>query len=73
MIELGKFERVAPRDVWATEAEHFTPWFAREDNLRTLGQAIVIDLELEAQEKSVGAFPAHILCKDIITQYLGAD
>lgn len=43
----------------------FTPWLGRDDNLVLLGEALGIDLELEAQEKAVGPFRADLLCKDI--------
>lgn len=66
-MELGRLQRVEPRDVWANEALHFTPWLAREDNLALLGEAIGIELEHEATEQSVGPFSADILCKDTAT------
>ena len=62
---LGRLERVDLRDIWTTEATDFTPWLARPENLAILGETLGIDLELEAQEKSVGPFRADILCKDI--------
>lgn len=62
--ELGQLEKVELRTVWETEAGDFTPWLASEENLKILGDTISIDLELEAQEKSVGPFRADILCKD---------
>jgi hypothetical protein len=37
MLSLGRLTRVEPRDVWGSEAGHFTPWLAQEDNLRLLG------------------------------------
>lgn len=37
---------------------------ATEENLELLGNAIDVELVLEAQEKSVGPFRADILCKD---------
>jgi len=61
---LGRLERVSLREVWENEASHFTPWLAMEENLGLLGDTIGIELELEAQEKSVGPFSADILCKD---------
>ena len=48
---LGKLEKVDLRQIWQTEGQDFTPWLAREENLETLGEAIGIELELEAQEK----------------------
>lgn len=64
MTTLGRLERLPLRDIWHTEAQHFTPWLAREDNLALLGETLGLDLELEATEKDVGPFRADILCKD---------
>mgnify|MGYP000114654375 FL=1 len=64
---LGTLEKVDLREVWESENEDFTPWLAREENINKLGQKIGLDLEVEAQEKSVGKFKADILCKDINT------
>jgi hypothetical protein len=55
------------REVWQNEAEDFTPWLAGEENVALLGDAIGLDLEVEAQEKDVGPFRADILCKDTAT------
>lgn len=62
---LGKLEKVELREIWQSEGQGFTPWLAEEKNLEMLGEAIGIDLELEAQEKDVGPFRADILCKNI--------
>ncbi len=62
--KLGRLERVELREAWKTEAGDFTPWLAREENIQLLGEAISIELEVEAQEKNVGPFRADILCKD---------
>ena len=64
---LGRLERVDLRTIWTIEATEFTPWLARIENLKVLGETLGIDLELEAQEKAVGPFRADILCKDIGT------
>ena len=61
---LGRLEQIDLRSIWTTEDGDFTPWLAQEDNLRLLGDAIGIELELEAQEKAVGPFSADLLCKD---------
>ncbi len=63
--QLGRLERIELRNIWTTEATDFTPWLARPENLEVLGEALGIDLEFEAQEKTVGPFRADILCKDI--------
>jgi hypothetical protein len=62
--ELGRLKRVKLRDAWETEAGDFTPWLAGEENIALLGDTLGLDLEVEAQEKSVGPFRADILCKD---------
>lgn len=63
--QLGQLERVDLRNIWLTEAKDFTPWLAKEENLKLLGDAIGIDLAFEAQEKGVGPYRADILAKDI--------
>jgi hypothetical protein len=63
--QLGRLERIDLRNIWSTEATDFTPWLARPENLEVLGETLGIDLEFEAQEKTVGPFRADILCKDI--------
>lgn len=63
--QLGRLERIDLRNIWSTEATDFTPWLARPENLEVLSETLGIDLEFEAQEKTVGPFRADILCKDI--------
>ncbi|MBB4391756.1 DUF4268 domain-containing protein [Bradyrhizobium sp. ERR14] len=64
---LGRLERVDLRDIWISEATSFTPWLAKPENMAVLGETLNIDLELEAQERSVGPFRADLLCKDLDT------
>lgn len=66
---LGRLERIDLREAWASEAGDFTPWLAQEVNIKLLGDAIGIDLEVEAQEKDVGPFRADILCKDTASNH----
>jgi len=60
---LSRLEKLSVRDVWQFEDRDFTPWLAEHDNLKTLSDALHLELELEAQEKSVGPFRADLLCK----------
>ena len=46
--KLSKIEKVDLREVWETEDKHFTPWLAEDENISQLGEAIGIDLEVEA-------------------------
>ena len=52
--------------VWKTEPHHFTPWLAKEENLTLLGEALGMELELDAQEINVGGFRADLRCKNTI-------
>lgn len=52
--------------VWETEPQHFTPWLAREENLTLLGEALSMELELDAQEINVGGFRADLRCKNTV-------
>lgn len=65
--ELGKLERLNPREVWENEASYFTPWLAEANNLGLLGETIGLELECEAQERRVGPFRADILARDTAT------
>ena len=62
--KLGRISSVNLREIWTSDDKHFTPWLAQADNLELLGEALGIDLELEAQEKDVGPFRADLLCKN---------
>ena len=64
---LGRLAPVDLREIWLSEASGFTPWLAADENLSVLADTIGVELELEAQEKSVGPFRADILCKDLDT------
>ena len=67
MVKLGRLQKVDLRDVWLKEDTDFTPWLAKSENIQLLGEAIGIDLIVEAEEKMVGPFRADILCKDEAT------
>lgn len=61
---MGRLERVDLNEAWETEDGDFTPWLAEDENIALLGDAIGIDLEVEAQEMRVGLFRADIVCLD---------
>lgn len=61
---LGRLAPVDLREIWTNEAGDFTPWLSQPENIALLGEAIDIELEVEAQEREVGPFRADILCKD---------
>ena len=63
---LKRLTPVDLREVWETEAQHFTPWLAQEENLTLLGETLDMELELEAQEVNIGDFRADLLCKNTV-------
>src|ERR1700690_2731972 len=67
---LGRLVKVELREAWISESTDFTPWLALPENIRLLGEAIGMELEVEAQEKEVGPFRADILCRDTGTGVL---
>ena len=64
---LGTLLKVNLRDCWEDEAREFTPWLARPENLKLLGETIGIELEFEAIESRVGIFKADIVAKEVGT------
>lgn len=62
---LGKFEKVDIRALWPHEAADFTPWLAKDENLKLLGDAIGIELKVKNTEVSVGPYSADIVAEDV--------
>ena len=60
--DLATIHRVDIRGVWSNEAADFTPWLA--ENIGVLGDALGMNLELDAQEASVGSYSLDILARD---------
>ena len=63
--KFGHLKPVELRNIWPDEAQDFTPWLAKEENLTLLGETLGMELELEGQELNVGDFRADILCRNI--------
>lgn len=65
MEKLGKLEKVKDlRSIWPHEANDFTKWLAKEENLNTLGEEIGIDIELMSREAKTGSFSTDILAAE---------
>jgi hypothetical protein len=62
MATLGKLKIVDAREAWRHEAHQFTPWLASQIEL--LGDALGLDLEVEATEVSVGDFNVDIVARE---------
>lgn len=63
---LGKLVEVDIRSYWQHEAQEFTPWLAKEENLELLEEAIGQELEFESSEQAVGPFAADIVCRRVL-------
>lgn len=61
--ELGRLVPVDPREVWPSEAHHFTPWLL--ENADVLAQVLGIDIELTANEHPVGSFALDLIGRDL--------
>jgi hypothetical protein len=63
---LGRLVAVPLRDVWAHEANDFTPWLAESENLSLLADTLRMPLlELQRTEVPVGGFFIDILARDV--------
>jgi hypothetical protein len=63
----GQLERVSLRAAWESEARDFTPWLSNPANIKLLGDAVGLELEVQGSEERVGLFRADVLCKDVST------
>jgi hypothetical protein len=61
--QLSKLLPVDVRTVWPMEASSFTPWLLA--NAAVLGDALGLDLELQAAEHKVGGFSLDLVGRDI--------
>ena len=62
---LGTFSQVGVTEAWPYEDEHFTPWLVQPENIKLLGKALDMELEVEAVEHWVGSFRADILARAV--------
>ena len=60
--DLASIEKVDLREIWSNEAQDFTPWLA--EHLSELGDALGLELELQAREAPVGGYSLDILARD---------
>ena len=62
--KLGQINRVDIRDVFRDEARDFTPWLAKDENLKLLSDAIGVEIKLLEVEANVGRFSVDILAEE---------
>ena len=65
MRNLGILHRIDDlREVWKHEAQDFSKWLAEEENLKSLSDAIGIDIVLGERESAVGKFSVDIFANE---------
>ena len=61
-IKLGKLEKIKDlRSIWKNEEYDFTPWLAREQNIKLLSDELGISIKVLKTEASVGKYSLDIL------------
>ena len=64
-LTLGKLTREQPRDVWANEAQDFTPWLAKNINL--LNEVLSLEIAIDQREAPAGSFAVDLFGKEVGT------
>jgi len=79
-MKIGRLEDVPLRQLWPHEEKNFTPWLAKPENMKYLGDEIGLDFEMESIQTEVKldrAFEVDILAestsgkKVVIENFLG--
>jgi hypothetical protein len=61
---LGQIKRVDIREIFRDEARDFTPWLAKDENLKLLSDEIGVEIKLLEVEANVGRFNVDILAEE---------
>ena len=63
-MTLSRLKKVDLRTYWAHEANDFTEWLSKQENLDLLSDEIGIEISLVEKEASVGRFNVDILAEE---------
>jgi hypothetical protein len=66
-MQLGRINKLNPREVWPHEALDFTRWLAREENINILCEELQINICNVRAEASAGRFNVDIVGDDVDT------
>lgn len=61
---LARLTAVDVGTVWPSEADDFTPWLAKTENITLLSETLGLELEVDATEVGIGPYRADIVCRD---------
>lgn len=63
-MNLSRVKRIDLREVWPHEANDFTKWLAKPDNIVLLSEEIGVDINVISTEHPVGRFTVDILAEE---------
>jgi hypothetical protein len=64
---LGRLEKIDLATYWQTEASDFIPWLIQAENLKLLGDAIGLELEVVLDAAQVEELQSDLLCREVKT------
>ena len=62
--ELGMISEVKLTEIWPDEAQNFTVWLSKPENLQLLGASLGLELEFIGREVPVGPFRLDLLARE---------
>lgn len=64
-LKLGKLEKINDlRTIWKNEEYDFTPWLAKESNMKLLSDKLGIPIKVKKTEAPVGKYSLDILAEN---------
>jgi hypothetical protein len=64
-IKLSRITKINPREIWKHEANDFTQWLAKEENISVLCEELELNLENVKPEASAGRYNVDLVAEDI--------
>jgi len=64
-IKLSRITKINPREIWKHEANDFTQWLAKEENISVLCEELELNLENIKPEASAGRYNVDLVADDI--------
>jgi Domain of unknown function (DUF4268) len=64
---LGRLEKIDLSHYWKTDESDFTRWLTQDENIKLLGDAIQMDLEVVLDATQVEELQSDLLCRDLAT------
>ncbi len=64
---LGRLEKIDLSHYWKTDESDFTRWLTQDENIKLLGDAIQMELEVVLDATQVEELQSDLLCRDLAT------